>query len=89
MDAAMTQAWDFIDANILWQRGNTIFDYRIRDCELSVRTTNALMNDDIATVRELLEKPPSHLLRIPAFGRKSLREVETFLNDHGLRLAEW
>ncbi len=53
---------------------------------LSVRTWNCLNNSDLLLIDRLLEKSPVELLRQPNFGRKSLREVEELLAQHGLVL---
>lgn len=96
--AAMTQAWDFVDAGILWQRGSTILDQQIDKLDLSTRTVNALCNwgcpfengrrfhDPINTIAELIAYSETELLCVPNFGRKSLKEVKEFLVSHGLRL---
>jgi DNA-directed RNA polymerase alpha subunit len=97
---AMTQAWDFVDARILWQQGSTILDQRIDQSDLSVRTKNCLHNWEyqtengkrfdhpINTVGELITFSEMELLRVPNLGRKSLKELKGFLQSHGLRLAE-
>ena len=60
----------------------------MQDCTpLSVRSWNALLNDNILTIGELAKKTVSELLRIPNFGRKSLNEVEEFLARHGRKLV--
>lgn len=61
-------------------------DIRIDELELSVRSENALKNEGVETLRELVTKPEYELLRIPNFGRKSLEEVEAALAEFGLRL---
>jgi DNA-directed RNA polymerase alpha subunit len=93
----MTQAWDFVDADVLWQKHCTILDRDIRMCELSVRTTNTLLrfryvtdtgcvSEPVDTVRKLIECTDYELMRQPNFGRKSLREVVGFLDAYGLHL---
>ena len=61
-------------------------DVRVNELELSVRPANALYNEGIETLRELVAKHDYELLRIPNFGRKSLKEVEEALADFGLSL---
>ncbi len=51
---------------------------RIRDC---------LLNDNITTVGELLQKTEYELRRIPNFGEKSLRDLRTILAQHGWQLG--
>lgn len=45
-------------------------------------------NDDIMTMRDLTRRTGMELLRIPNFGRKSLREIEQVLEDYGLSLHD-
>ena len=56
--------------------------------EMTVRTANALLNDEIKTVQQLIEKKESELLRIPNFGRKSLRELQQLLANHNLKIGD-
>lgn len=67
-----------------WSEQSTI---SIDELVLSVRTEHCLKNDNIRTVAELCAKTRSELLRIPNFGRKSLREVEELLQAMGLTLT--
>jgi predicted DNA-binding helix-hairpin-helix protein len=55
---------------------------------LSVRLHNCLHNEKLLQVDLLLEKRPSELLRVPNFGRKSLRELVLLLEQHGLSLSK-
>jgi DNA-directed RNA polymerase subunit alpha len=83
----MTQAWDFVNATILWQVSNSILDEDPTEIfEISVRVCNVLRNLEIRTVRELIARRPWELMRNPNFGRKSLAEIETVLHAHGLNL---
>jgi DNA-directed RNA polymerase subunit alpha len=83
----MTQAWDFVDATVLWQAGNSILDEDPTEIfEVSARVYNVLRNLEIKTVRELIARRPWELMRNPNFGRKSLVEIETVLHAHGLNL---
>ena len=56
---------------------------------LSVRTWNCLANDDLLSLDRLLDKYPQELLKTPNFGRKSLRELEALLAQHGLQLKAY
>lgn len=62
-------------------------DIRLNELDLSVRSENALKNEGIETLRELVAKHDYELLRISNFGRKSLKEVEEALADFGLSLS--
>jgi len=55
------------------------------DLDFCMRTINALRAENINTIGELI-KYPANLLKIPNFGKKSLREVMYTLNKLGLTL---
>lgn len=54
--------------------------------DLSVRTRNPLLNDNILTIEDLVKKTEGELLRTPHFGRKSLNEVKEALSRLNLCL---
>ena len=54
---------------------------------MSVRTANALVNARITTIRELVQRTESDLLKSKDFGRKSLQEVKAILAEMGLMLG--
>jgi Bacterial RNA polymerase, alpha chain C terminal domain len=54
-------------------------DVRIADLDLSTRTLNALRNDGIDRVGDLVERTKKDLLYIPNFGKRCLGEVEAAL----------
>lgn len=56
----------------------------IDDLELSVRATNCLRSANIATVGELVQKTEGDMLKTKNFGRKSLDEIQSVLQDMGL-----
>ncbi len=53
---------------------------------LSVRASNCLQAAKIETIGDLIEKTPAELLKIKNFGRTSLTEVRTRLEEIGLSL---
>ncbi len=55
----------------------------IEPLTLSVRTENPLKRAGIRTLEQLLSHSDQELLRLPFFGRKSLRELEEELAKHG------
>ena len=59
----------------------------IQDLDLSVRANNCLESAKIATVRDLVKKTDSDLLKVRSFGKTSLREVKRKLADLGLSLG--
>jgi DNA-directed RNA polymerase alpha subunit len=93
----MTQAWDFVDANILWQMQNRVLSLRICEQDLSVRVQNVLRQHSqdggrtcrkIETIGDLIELTPSVLMRNLNFGRTSLNEIRMFLAEHNLTLKD-
>ncbi|MEL7238327.1 MAG: DNA-directed RNA polymerase subunit alpha C-terminal domain-containing protein, partial [Planctomycetota bacterium] len=59
----------------------------VQELDLSVRANNCLESARINTVRELVEKKESELLKVRSFGKTSLREVKRRLADMGLSLG--
>ena len=83
----MTQAWDFINANVLWQQRDKILDILIDDMELSIRSVHCLLNANIVTIGELVKLTQYDLMRLPNLGRKSLREIREELANYNLALS--
>ncbi len=54
---------------------------------MSVRAINAIKNEDIRTVGELVSRSEADILRTPNLGRKSLNEIKAFLKGIGLSLG--
>lgn len=59
-------------------------DVRIFDCDLSVRTLNCLKASDIDTVGDICRYGKTDLLKMRNFGKKSLTEVDDFIEAQGL-----
>jgi DNA-directed RNA polymerase subunit alpha len=59
----------------------------LAELELSVRATNCLESEGIATVRDLVMRTPEELLEVRNFGETTLREVQSKLAEHGLTLG--
>jgi DNA-directed RNA polymerase subunit alpha len=59
-------------------------DKSIEELELSVRSYNCLEAAGIKTIRDLVQKTESEMLKYRNFGRKSLNEIKTILKDMGL-----
>jgi DNA-directed RNA polymerase subunit alpha len=62
-------------------------DRSVEELELSVRSYNCLKNANIQTIRELVQKTESEMLRTKNFGRKSLNEIKEILTKMGLALG--
>jgi DNA-directed RNA polymerase alpha subunit len=88
----MTQAWDFVDAFILWQARPKVLGMMILDlpmqCEKATRTRaiKALHNDGIRTVADLMEQTYPELMRTPNLGAKSVNAIDDALKQYGLYL---
>src|ERR1700722_1862998 len=59
----------------------------VQELDLSVRANNCLESAKIQTVRDLVQKTDSDLLKVRSFGKTSLREVKRKLADMGLSLG--
>ncbi len=62
-------------------------DRSVEELELSVRSYNCLKNANIQTIRELVQKTESEMLKTKNFGRKSLNEIKDILSKMGLSLG--
>lgn len=60
---------------------------KINEIELSVRSTNCLAGANIDTIAELVIMPESEMLRFRNFGKKSLNEIKSKLEEMGLSLG--
>jgi DNA-directed RNA polymerase subunit alpha len=52
--------------------------------ELSVRSSNCLEAANIVTIKDLVTKTESEMLKYRNFGRKSLNEIKDILAEMGL-----
>lgn len=59
-------------------------DRSIEELELSVRSFNCLEAAGIKTIRDLVKKSESEMLKYRNFGRKSLSEIKNILKEMGL-----
>ena len=66
---------------------NENLDRSVEELELSVRSYNCLKNANITTIRELVQKTESEMLKTKNFGRKSLNEIKEILATMGLGLG--
>jgi DNA-directed RNA polymerase subunit alpha len=57
---------------------------RVDELELSVRSSNCLRAANIQTLEDLAQKTEAEMLKYRNFGRKSLTELNTILNELGL-----
>jgi DNA-directed RNA polymerase subunit alpha len=62
-------------------------DRSVEELELSVRSYNCLKNANIQSLRELVQKTESEMLKTKNFGRKSLNEIKEILLKMGLSLG--
>jgi DNA-directed RNA polymerase subunit alpha len=66
---------------------NENLDRSVDELELSVRSYNCLKNANITTIRELVQKTETEMLKTKNFGRKSLNEIKEILTAMGLSLG--
>ncbi len=66
---------------------NEYLDRSVEELELSVRSNNCLKNANIKTIRDLVQKTESEMLKTKNFGRKSLNEIKEILATMGLSLG--
>jgi DNA-directed RNA polymerase subunit alpha len=85
-DEAMSSLRDASRATIDPDLQNKL-DMTVQELDLSVRANNCLESAKISTVRELVKKTDSDLLKVRSFGKTSLREVKRKLADLGLSLG--
>lgn len=70
------------------ERLQDLFSRPIEDlAELSVRSRNSLQKENIQTLGDLVQKTEDEMLQIENFGKKSLKEISDFLEEHGLRFG--
>lgn len=62
-------------------------DKSIEELELSVRSFNCLEAAGIKTIRDLVQKSESEMLKYRNFGRKSLTEIKNILKEMNLRFG--
>jgi DNA-directed RNA polymerase subunit alpha len=62
-------------------------DRSVEELELSVRSYNCLKNANIQSLRELVQKTESEMLKTKNFGRKSLNEIKEILTRMSLALG--
>ena len=59
----------------------------VEELELSVRSSNCLKNANIRTIGELIKKTEEDIAKTRNFGKKSLEEIKTKLEERGLSLG--
>ncbi len=59
----------------------------VEELELSVRSSNCLKNANIHTIGELTRKTEDDITKTRNFGKKSLEEIKSKLEEHGLTLG--
>ena len=68
-------------------RVRNILKTRVDELELSVRSSNCLRAANIQSIQDLVTKSESDMLKYRNFGRKSLNEIGTILEEMGLSFA--
>ena len=65
-------------------RTRNMLNMRVDELELSVRSSNCLRAANIQTIRDLVTKSESEMLKYRNFGRKSLNEISSILEEMDL-----
>lgn len=66
---------------------NPFLDKPVEDLELSVRSANCLKNAEINYIGDLVQRSDQEMLKTKNFGRKSLNEIKTLLQEMDLNLG--
>lgn len=64
-----------------------VLETAVTNLPLSKRTITALTNDGLTTLRDILNRSPAELYRIPGVGRFAVEEINSVLDTHGILLA--
>ena len=63
------------------------YDAPIEELNLTTRSLNCLLAENVKSIRDLLTCTETQLLRMPEFGVKSLEDVQRELRSHGFYLG--
>ncbi|MFP4172540.1 MAG: DNA-directed RNA polymerase subunit alpha [Candidatus Hydrogenedentota bacterium] len=74
--------WDSSDPEL-----NRKLNQPVEDLELSVRSANCLKAENIETVRDLVWRSESEMLKLHNFGKRSLDEIKSKLEPMGLSFS--
>ena len=81
----------FLKKRILTSFNNPILRNKLlldlKDLELSVRALNALLNQNLNTIKDLIEQTEGELKRFPNMGQKSIDEIKQMLDHYSLYLG--
>jgi DNA-directed RNA polymerase subunit alpha len=64
-----------------------ILNTPVEELELSVRSSNCLKQANIQTIGDLVQKTEEEMVKTKNFGKKSLAEIQTKLNQYNLSLG--
>lgn len=62
-------------------------DTSVKDFDFTVRALNCMVANDIFTVRDLVRHKRADLLKTRNFGKRSLTEIDEWLNKHNLHFG--
>lgn len=63
-------------------------ELHIHELELTVRSTNCLLAEEIDTIGKLIDTDVSFLQKIPNMGRKSIKDILLALDRKGLKMRD-
>lgn len=61
---------------------------QLDELELSVRACQCLRGEDISTLAQLKQLTASQLMRLPGFGKRTLQEITTVIDELGVGLKD-
>ena len=82
----MTQAWDFVNAAMLWQVDDAGLSTPIDINQFTTRVRYALRHHQVETIGDFVRLTERDFIELPNVGRKSLAEVRRYLAMYGLKL---
>lgn len=86
----LTGRWEEAEEVTYTEAEKKILQYlkmNVNELELSVRSANCLKAANIQTIRDLVQKTESEMLKYRNFGKKSLQEIKDILAEMGLSLG--
>ncbi len=84
-EAVLAEEEPEVDEGVI--RVRNLLKTRVEELELSVRSSNCLRAANIQTIQDLVTKTEAEMLKYRNFGRKSLNEINSLLEEMDLSLG--
>jgi len=84
-EAVLVEEEPEVDEGVI--RVRNLLKTRVEELELSVRSSNCLRAANIQTIQDLVTKTEAEMLKYRNFGRKSLNEINSLLEEMDLSLG--